>query len=65
MAIVHARHITIQDLQKAGVPVTPGSVYIPKSWLPRRPVSLEEVHRRLAKIKGSLAEDIAKMREQF
>ena len=63
MATVHARHITIQDLQKARVPVTPGSVYIPKSWLPRRPVSLEEVHHRLAKIKGSLAEDIAKMRE--
>lgn len=58
------RHITIKDLQKAGIPVIPGNEYIPKKWLPKRPISLQEVHKRLSKIKGSLAEDIAQMREE-
>lgn len=64
MAKAHIAHVTIKDLQEAGIAVTPGAQYIPKAWLPKRPVSLEEVHRRLAKIQTSLSSDIADMREQ-
>lgn len=60
----HVRHFTIKDLQQRGVRITPGNEYIPKSWLPPRPIPLEEVHRRLATIRGTLADDIAQMRDE-
>jgi len=60
----HRSVITIRDLQKLGYPVIPGSEYIPKAWLPKKPVSLEAVRQRLAKIKGSLAETVAKIRDE-
>ena len=56
--------VTIADLQKLGYPVIPGSKYIPKAWLPKKPASLETVRRRLAKIKGSLAQTIAELRNK-
>lgn len=55
--------LTIKALQRAGIPVTPGSEYIPRSWLPKRPISLQEVQRRLAKVKGNLADTVAELRE--
>lgn len=61
---IKVHHPTIKDLQKAGIPVIPGNEYIPKEWLPKKLVSLQEVHKRLSKIKGSLAEDIARIREE-
>jgi hypothetical protein len=64
MAKVKNHQVTIKDLQRRGIPITPGNEYIPKRWLPKRPVSLEEVHRRLAKIRGSLADDVAQMRDE-
>jgi len=58
------KHVTIQELRQRGVPITPGNKYIPKRWLPKRDIPLEEVHRRLAKIRGSLANDVAQMRDE-
>ena len=63
MGKVKDRQVTIKDLQRRGVRITPGNEYIPKRWLPKRDVPIEEVHRRLAKIRGSLADDIAEMRD--
>jgi len=64
MAKVHHPAVTIKDLQKMGYPVIPGKDYIPKEWLPKKPISLEAVRRRLAKIKGSLAQTVADMRDE-
>jgi len=61
---VRDRRTTIAGLRQRGVPVTPGNAYIPKRWLPKRAIPLAEVHRRLAKIRGSLADDIAAMRDE-
>jgi len=58
------RQITIKELQQRGVHIVPGNEYIPPSWLPKRNVPIEEVHKRLAKIRGSLADDIAQMRDE-
>lgn len=55
---------TIKHLREKGVHIVPGNEYIPKSWLPKRPIPIKEVHRRLAKIQGSLAADIAQMRDK-
>lgn len=63
MAVIK-EHITIEELRRMGFPVTSGSKYIPKSWLPKRVPSLQEIHKRLSKIKGSLAEEIARMRDE-
>ena len=64
MAKVKNHHATIKELQARGVRITPGKAYIPKRWLPARDIPIEEVHRRLAKILGSLADDFAKMRDE-
>lgn len=64
MARAAHQPMTIKELQKLGYPVIPGSEYVPKRWLPKRPVSLETVRGRLAKIKGSLAQTIADLREK-
>ncbi|MDP3723213.1 MAG: hypothetical protein Q8R91_06945 [Candidatus Omnitrophota bacterium] len=64
MGHVTDRHVTIKELQKMGYPVIPGNEYIPKEWLPKKPVSLETVRRRLAKIRGSLAQTVADMRDE-
>lgn len=64
MRHVKDRHVTLHDLQKMGYPIIPGSAYVPAEWLPKKPVSLAAVRRRLAKIKGSLAETVADIRDQ-
>ena len=64
MAKVHHPSVTIEHLQKMGYPVIPGDAYILKEWLPKKPVSLEAVRRRLAKIKGSLAQTVADLRDE-
>ena len=65
MAKLHeARHVTIEDLRKAGVPVHTGKEYF-KSWpRPKHPVSLERIRTLMTKIPGSLAEEVARMREE-
>ena len=64
MAKTTHRPVTIQELQHMGYPIIPGDEYIPKEWLPKKPVSLETVRKRLAKIKGSLAQTVADMRDE-
>ena len=64
MAKVKNHHVTIKDLQRRGIHITPGDEYIPKSWLPKRDIPLKEVHRRLAKIQGNLADDVAQTRDE-
>ncbi len=56
--------ITIQYLISKGFPITPGNKYIPKSMLPKRTISLHEIHKRLSKIKGNLDEEIYRIREK-
>ena len=52
--------ITIEDLVKdKKLNVVPGWKFIPKQWLNKKNPSLEEVHKRLSKFKGSLAEEIS------
>lgn len=66
MAHVKDRHVTIRDLQRAGIPIHSGKEYF-KEWpflFPKRHVSLEHVRRILAKIPYSLAEEVARMREE-
>ena len=64
MANVSHRPVTVGDLQKLGYPLVPGHIYVPKALVPKKPVSLGQVRRRLAKIKGSLAQTIATLREE-
>lgn len=63
MAVTKER-VTIQELRRKGLPVVPGSEYIPKSWIPKKVPTLQEIHKRLSKIKGDLAEEIGRMREE-
>ncbi len=56
--------ITIKQLQEQGFPVTEGSKYIPKSWIPKNNITLAEVHKRLSKIKGSLDKEILQLRRE-
>jgi len=64
MADVKTHHVTIKDLQRAGVPIHPGKEYF-KHWpRPKRKVSLERVRAILAKIPYSLAEEVARMRDE-
>ena len=56
--------VTIRDLQRAGIPIHSGKEYF-KEWpRPKRHVSLERVQSILAKIPGSLAEEVARMRDE-
>jgi hypothetical protein len=64
MGNVKERPVTIKALQRRGVHILPGNEYIPKRWLPKRTISIEEVHKRLAGIRGSLADDVAEMRDE-
>lgn len=64
MAKTTHRPVTIKELQQMGYPIIPGDEYIPKGWLTKKPVSLETVRKRLAKIKGSLAQTVADMRDE-
>ena len=64
MAKVKDRHVTIKDLQQAGIPIHSGREYF-KEWpRPKRKVSLERVQAILSKIPGSLAETVSRMRDE-
>jgi len=64
MSKVRERQVTIKDLQKAGLPIVPGRVYVRKEWLPKRRFSIETLHRKLATFRGSLADEIARARDE-
>ena len=57
-------HISIKEIQRRGISIIPGNKYIPKSWIPKRAPALSEIRKRLAKIKGSLAETVAQIRDE-
>lgn len=54
----------IEALRRAGVPIIRGREFIPPSYILRKQVSLKAVHRALASFKGSLAEEVSRMREE-
>jgi len=54
----------IDALRRAGVPIINGRTFIPASYILRKRVSLKAVHRALASFKGSLAEEVSRMREE-
>lgn len=63
MAKVYTHQPTIRELRQRGIPIHPGKEYV-KAWPhPKRKVSLERVQAILAKIPGSLAEEISQMRD--
>ena len=64
MSVVKHRRSTIRHLQELGLPVVAGRSYVRKEWLPKHPVSLETLHRKLAVFRGSLAEELAHLREE-
>ena len=64
MSYVRDHQLTMKDLQKAGLPIVPGRVYVRKEWLPKRRLSLQALHRKLATFRGSLADEIARSREE-
>jgi len=55
--------LTIKRLQQEGLPVTPGNAGIPRRLLSAKTPTLADVRRRLAKFHGSLAEEIARLRQ--
>ena len=64
MARAVTGHVTIQDLRRAGIPIHTGKEYF-KGWpRPKHKVSLERVRAILAKIPGSLAEEVSQMRDE-
>ena len=64
MAHIQTHQITLHDLRKAGLPVVSGRAYVRKEWLPKRRLSLATLHRKLATFRGSLAEELARAREE-
>lgn len=66
MEKLRERRVTLQHLQRAGIPIHPGNEYF-KAWpfhFPQRRVSLQRVRQILAKLPYSLAEEVARMREE-
>ena len=64
MAKVNHARLTVRELQQAGIPIHTGHEYF-KDWpRPKRHVSLERVRAILAKLPGSLAEEVARMRDE-
>ena len=66
MGKVRNHHVTIKELQQAGIPIHTGKEYF-KDWpflFPKRKVSLQRVRQILAKLPYSLAEEVARMREE-
>ena len=58
------KHVTFEELKKAGVPVATGRDYGLHKLIKQKPKSIEEVQKILSKIKGSLSDEIIKMREE-
>lgn len=61
--IMEKTSLTIEELRKKGIPVVPGNEYF-KDWPFNEKTSLREVRKRLAKIKGSLSDELIKMRSE-
>ena len=64
MAKLKDRRMTVKDFQKLGLAVVPGRVYVRKEWLPKRRLSLEALHRKLATFHGSLADEVGRARDE-
>ena len=64
MAKIKQQRVTIASLQRAGLPVVRGKVYVRPEWIPTHRISLAALHRKLAAFRGSLAEEIARAREE-
>jgi len=64
MAKTKNHRATLASLQKGGLSVVPGRLYVYQEWLPRHPQSLEALHRKLAVFRGSLADEIARARDE-
>lgn len=58
------KHVTFEDLKKAGIPVATGRDYGLHKIVKQKPKSIEEVRKALSKIKGSLSDDIIRMRDE-
>ena len=56
--------ISVQELKRKGYPIVSPHEVIPKSWFKGKEVSLKKAQKCLSKIKGSMAEDIADIREE-
>ncbi|MDP3723085.1 MAG: hypothetical protein Q8R91_06280 [Candidatus Omnitrophota bacterium] len=64
MAKLNTRHVTIKDLQQAGIPIHTSKEYF-KEWpKPKQSVSLERVRAILSKLPGSLADEVSRMRDE-
>jgi len=50
-------------MRAMGLPVVPGSEYLSDTPIRSKPPSLEEIQRRLSKIKGSLSDEIRRQRD--
>jgi len=61
---IKPRHSSIEALRRAGVQILRGKDLVPASYILRKRVSLKTVHRALASCKGSLAEEVARMRDE-
>ena len=56
--------VTFEQLKKAGIKVLTGKEFGLSKFITHRNVSLEEVRQILSKFKGSVAEEVAKMRDE-
>ena len=61
---VKTHHSSLETLRRAGVPIIRGKDLVPASYIFRKRVSLKAVHRALASFKGSLAEEVTRMRDE-
>lgn len=61
---IKEKHVTLKDLQKAGIPIVTGKEYGLHKLIRQKPKGIEEVRKILSKIKTSLSDDIIKMREE-
>ena len=50
-------------MRAMGLPVVPGSEYLSDTPVRSKPPSLEEIQRRLSKIRGSLSDEIRHQRD--
>lgn len=56
--------VTISELKKAEIPIVSGKEFGLGRFISRKNVSIEQVRKILSKFKGSLAEEVSRLREQ-
>lgn len=56
--------LSISELKKAGIPIVSGKEFGLGRFVKRKNVSIEQVRKILSKFRGSLAEEVSRMREQ-